>query len=262
MRFLLLIIAACSVSCSTERYPVEIHFAASLNDQTATCANVDQGLRLTDLRFYVSNVRVRSADGEWSSLTLIPDDTWQNESVVLIDLEDGQGDCLNGSLAINSVIHGQVEDDSINGIAFEIGVPESLNHQNSVMADPPLGYTEMHWHWTSGYKFMRAGVRGDHDGFFLHLGSNRCEGSIGNIQGCHGANRATMVLENFVPGGDKVIVDLSSLFHGVNFDDGRPGECMSGPANLDCEMVFLNLGIDFVSGEAKHHTPVFRSGPR
>ena len=71
-----------------------------------------------------------------------------------------------------------------------------------------------------------------------------------------------MVFENFVPGGDKVIVDLSSLFHGVNFDDGRPGECMSGPANLDCEMVFLNLGLDFVSGEAKHHTPVFRSGPR
>jgi len=262
MRFLLLIIAACSVSCSTERYPVEIHFAASLNDQTAICANVDQGLRLTDLRFYVSNVRVRSADGEWSSLTLVPDDTWQNESVALIDLEDGQGDCLNGSLAINSVIHGQVEDDSINGIAFEIGVPESLNHQNSVMADPPLGYTEMHWHWTSGYKFMRAGVRGDHDSFFLHLGSNRCEGSIGNIQGCHGANRATMVLENFVPGGDKVIVDLSSLFHGVNFDDGRPSECMSGPTNLDCEMVFLNLGLDFVSGEAKHQAPVFRSGPR
>jgi hypothetical protein len=37
---------------------------------------------------------------------------------------------------------------------------------------------------------------------------------------------------------------------------------MSGPANLDCEVVFLNLGIDFVSGEAKHHVPAFRSGPR
>ena len=79
MRFLLLIIAACSVACLTERHPVEIHFAASLNGQTATCANVDQALRLTDLRFYVSNIRVRSADGEWSSLTLIPDDAWQNE---------------------------------------------------------------------------------------------------------------------------------------------------------------------------------------
>ncbi len=44
------------------------------------------------------------------------------------------------------------------GLEFKIGVPETLNHIDPLTAVSPLNYTDMHWHWASGYKFFRAGL--------------------------------------------------------------------------------------------------------
>jgi len=118
----------------------------------------------------------------------------------------------------------------------------------------------MHWHWASGYKFMRAGVRSASDGFFLHLGSNRCEGTIGNIQGCQGANRVKVEIADFRPAEDVVIIDVGALFAGVDFADNQPGECMSGPANDNCKVPFSAFGIDFSTGASSGLTPAIQVG--
>ena len=216
MRMLLPIIVLCCASCARELSPVEIRFAAALDGTPISCGAVDSRWRLTDLRFYVSNVRLRDAGGEWVPVTLAADDMWQNDQVTLIDLEDGEGACINGSAETNAAVRGFANPVSGTGLSFDIGVPGSLNHADPLIAGAPLSYTVMHWHWASGYKFLRAGVETADDSFFLHLGSSRCTGTIGDIQGCQASNRASVVIADFDPSTDTVIVDIGRLFAGVN----------------------------------------------
>ena len=75
-----------------------------------------------------------------------------------------------------------------------------LNHDNPLTAEPPLDDPDMHWHWRSGYKFLRAGIRTATDGFWIHAGSAGCEGTVGNITGCRFPNRIDVFLPDFVPG--------------------------------------------------------------
>jgi hypothetical protein len=124
-------------------------------------------------------------------------------------------------------------------------------------AAPPLAYTVMHWHWASGYKFLRAGVERGPDGFFLHLGSSRCEGTIGDIRGCASGNRPRVSIPEFETGRDVVAIDLGALFADVDLADGSRTECMSGPANEECRGPFGRLGIDFDSGDTRSPGTVF-----
>ncbi|MDZ7643630.1 MAG: MbnP family protein [Woeseiaceae bacterium] len=59
-------------------------------------------------------------------------------------------------------------------LRLTLGVPADLNHGDPLHAPAPLTQTPMHWHWRSGYKFLRAGVTRGADGYWLHLGSTRC----------------------------------------------------------------------------------------
>ena len=130
----------------------------------------------------------------------------------------------------------------------------------SLLAEAPLGYSEMHWHWVSGYKFLRAGVTTDSDSYFLHLGSSRCAGTIGNIEGCRAANRPLVRLEHFRPGRDRVVIDLTALFASVDLQDGIRTDCQSGPANADCIGVFWKLGLAFETGQPVAPAAVFGTG--
>lgn len=260
MRSLLLITAIACAACAPEQIPVEIEFGARWHGEPLSCGHEVNGVRLTDLRFYVSDLRLRDTAGEWLPVTLTNDAIWQSDKVALVDLETGEGACMNGSPETNTVVRGTVPTTPGTGLAFRIGVPESLNHADPLVADAPLAYTVMHWHWASGYKFMRAGLETGDDGFFLHLGSNRCEGTIGDIRGCRGANRAIVELTGFKAGENVVVIDIAALFDGVNLSDAQPGECMSGPANEVCKAPLNALGIDFASGEALTTAPAFRSG--
>jgi uncharacterized repeat protein (TIGR04052 family) len=250
------IIVLIVVGCAPEHYPVDIGFEVRLHGEPISCAAGINGVRLTDLRFYVSEVRLRDTEGEWQALTMAVDDTWQLDGVALIDLEDGQGACLNGTSAMNALLRGSLPAAPGTGLVFTIGVPRSLNHMNPLSAAAPLSYTIMHWHWASGYKFIRAGVETEDDGYFLHLGSNRCEGTIGDIKGCIGDNRPVVELDQFRPYSNTVVVlDIGVLFAGVDLEDGTDGRCMSGPSNPQCEPPFRALGIDFPSGTSVSSPP-------
>lgn len=261
-RLLIPAFLATLISCSGKQESVEIHFELQFNGQPITCDTAATSVRLTDLRFYVHNLRFIAADQREIPLNLVADGMWQNDQVVLIDLENGEGACLNGSAETNRIARGSYSGGPISGLAFDIGVPAELNHADPLRAVPPLAYTEMHWHWASGYKFMRAGIETDKDSFFLHLGSSRCEGTIGDIQGCASANRAQVRLTDFDPNVNTVVFDLDELVSAVNLRDGVRSECMSGPINEACVAPFEALGIEFESGESMSTAPVFEAGIR
>lgn len=209
------------------------------------------------MRFYLSSVQLLDRDGKAFDLELHSDLPWQQSDLALIDLEDGQGPCANGTADVTAYLEGDVPPAVYQALRFTVGVPFDRNHANPLTAEAPLDDPAMHWHWRSGYKFMRAGVRTVGDSFWLHVGSAGCEGTVRHISGCRFPNRVDAELNGFVPNRDTVAIDLQALFAGVDFSDGEPGDCSSGPAEAACVAPFAALGIDFGSGKRSGRQRVF-----
>jgi uncharacterized repeat protein (TIGR04052 family) len=246
-------------ACAPPAEEISLQFAAAFHGQPIGCNAGQAATHMTDLRFYVHDVAVMTDDGSVLDVDLAADGAWQDDSVALVDLETGEGACLNGSGETHSTVRGSYRGGRITGLTFRVGVPEDLNHRDPLTAAPPLGYSVMHWHWASGYKFMRAGIERDDDSVFLHLGSSRCEGTIGDIRGCGSANRPLVVLDDFEPDRDQVVFDLGLLFRATDLDDGKRSECMSGPANQQCADPFRQLGISMETGQSVGTAAAFKA---
>ncbi len=248
-------LAALCASCSPSKLDVTIPFAVTWNGEPLSCSGTT--MALTDLRFYVSDSQLVAADGTPRAIRLASDQTWQNDAVALIDLEDGTAACGNGTSETNVKLIGSVRSGDYRGLRFTVGVPFDLNHANPLKADAPLDDPDMHWHWRSGYKFLRAGIRTANDGFWIHAGSTGCKGTVGHISGCRAPNRILVDLDGFVPGRSRVMIDLAALASGVDLGDGEATDCSSGPAEVSCHAPFTALGIDFATGRHAGAQAVF-----
>ncbi len=246
-------------ACSEPRTSVEIPFVATWGDQAMSCDDGAAGITLNDMRFYVSRVELIDDSGAAVELELQPDQAWQSTSVAMIDLENGQGACLNGTQAMNDSMTGSAPAGDYRGVRFVVGVPFGLNHANPLTAEAPLDDAAMHWHWRSGYKFLRAGVDHADDGFWIHLGSAGCEGTVQNISSCRFPNRVTVQIDDFEPGRDSVVIDLQALTGGTDLLDGAATDCISSPAEESCVAPFRALGLDHASGAAGNAQSVFLS---
>lgn len=250
-----LIVAWLCTACSQWDHPVKIPFVATWQGQTIDCSS--PGPALTDLRFYVSNLQLIDTDGRSHDVRLATEMAWQNDAVAFIDLENGLGNCLNGTSETFDHVLGVARAGDYRGLRFTVGVPFRLNHANPLMAKPPLDDPDMHWHWRSGYKFLRAGVRTEDDGFWIHAGSAGCEGTVGHITDCRFPNRIDVNLPVFVTGRDAVQIDLATLTVGTDLEDRERSDCSSGPPETSCTAPFSALGIDFTSGDQSETQRVF-----
>jgi uncharacterized repeat protein (TIGR04052 family) len=243
-------------ACSKERVPISVEFAAEWGGQPLGCDSLE--LALTDLRFYVSDLVLTDSQGHEQALRMNTDGQWQQDGVALIDLETGDGACQNGTPQTNPFITGTIEPSDVVSLRFTVGVPFELNHANPMIAEAPLDDSAMHWHWRSGYKFFRAGIGTETDGFWLHLGSTGCEGTVQNISSCRFPNRVDIELSDFSPSEHRIAVDLAALFSGVDLADGLRTDCSSSPAEPTCSTAFKALGLAFDQNENRHEQRVFR----
>jgi uncharacterized repeat protein (TIGR04052 family) len=239
-------------SCEPWDLGVEVQFVPTWNGQALSCEGSSPAL--TDLRFFVSAPRIIDEDGRARVVRFATEFEWQNDAAALIDLESGRGDCASGTPQVHDRLMLVARAHRYRGLRFTIGVPFRLNHANPLMAGPPLDDPDMYWHWRSGYKFMRAGIRTADDGFWIHSGSAGCEGTAGHITGCRFPNRIDVFLPDFVPGENVVEVDLAVLLAGTDLDDAIATNCSSQPPETACFAPFDALGIDFATGQ--------RSGPQ
>lgn len=242
-------------SCSQWDFGVKIPFVATWNGSPIDCGST--ATALTDLRFYVSDPQLVDGEGRAHEVRYATEYQWQNDVVALLDLESGKNACQNGTPEVYDHLVGVARAGEYRGLRFTIGVPFRLNHANPLTASPPLDDPDMHWHWRSGYKFLRAGIRTDTDGTWIHTGSAGCEGTVGNITGCRFANRIDVFLPDFVPGESTVRIELAELFAGTDLDDEQRSNCSSGPAESSCTAPFAALGIDFATGEQASLQRVF-----
>lgn len=243
---------------------ITLNFAAHVGDEVAACGttyagigSTDAAIEFADLRFYVSNVQLLTESGEAVALDLVQDDTWQAQNVALLDFEDASGAC-NGNPALNSQVIGSVPEGSYTGVRFDLGVPQTLNHLDTTTAPSPLNVTPMWWNWRGGYKFLRVDLvvpDSDNPGWPIHLGSTGCTGEVATLppsEPCARPNVVTVQLDDFDPSEDTVVADIAAL---LGFSDVSqslelaPPGCMSGPADPDCDTLFLRgFGLSRESG--------------
>lgn len=259
---------------------IVIGFKSVVGDEEISCSEEISALgspavsaSISDFRFFVSEFEVTTVQGETLPLEL-QDNDFQANGVALLDFEDASGSCGNGTAAMNSEVIGTLslmEGDSITGIQFRVGVPESVNHSDTTSAPSPLNLSSLHWNWAAGYKFMRLDVnpsggvlKSDETTaatFNFHLGSTACTGdpTQDEMVGCAKPNRPEIVLSDFNPDTDVVVFDFGTLMSGNNLsqDENNPVGCMSFPNDPECEAIFTRLGLNYATGMASGEQTVF-----
>jgi len=270
-----LLLSACTVLPSQQSgtQPVEIRFSAQINGQAFECGKSYPGVGTTrstitpsDFRLYVSQVELLTADGKAVPVALNQDKTWQLENVALIDFENGQGPCRNGTPATNMSVRGSVPAGNYSGVKFTVGVPFARNHGDPTVAPAPLSSTAMFWNWQGGYKFIKfdtatsgqpavtappaAHGGGNASGFSVHLGSTVCA-SASRTQapsGCQNSNRMEIRLSDFNHANNVVVIDMGRVLANSNVDINTAGTspgCMSFPKDADCPAVMGALGLAY-----------------
>jgi uncharacterized repeat protein (TIGR04052 family) len=244
--------------CSDREAEIAIPFLVEFDGQETGCGTAESAPALGDLRFYVSAPEIVAEDGRTIGIELVPDGIWQQADIALMDFEDGTLSCENGTTEINTSLRVRLPNVGHRGFRFTIGVPFEHNHDDPLLAEAPLGDSAMHWHWRAGYKFLRAAIKTPTDGFWIHLGSTGCQGTVQDITGCNKPNRVNVNLPDFVIGEDSVVVNLSGLVADTDLGDGIPSDCSSGPAEDACVAPFKTLGLEFESGKSLDTQTVFK----
>jgi uncharacterized repeat protein (TIGR04052 family) len=236
---------------------VNINFQAVVGDKLFDCKESYDGIGTTkskmtvsDFKFYVQDIRFIDKKGNETSVNLTNDGKFQTEKVALLDFENGEGNCSNGTKELNTTIRGNVPKGKYSGVKFVIGVPEEMNHLDPTLQPSPLNITRMMWSWQMGYKFARIDTKttGRPNGYVLHLGSTNCETDSNGKTTCKYSNRPEFSFEKFDLAKDVIKVDLKALFADANVDANQPqtsAGCMSFEGDSDCLPIFKNLGLSF-----------------
>jgi uncharacterized repeat protein (TIGR04052 family) len=250
---------------------VSLSFAAVVGDAEFECGGTYEGLgsdsttlTLEDFRFYVQDVELKNAEGDWVPVDL-EDNQFQIDNVALLDFENGCGEV--GNVDLNDQVVGVVPTGEYDGLRFKMGLPFELNHGDASTAPGVLGITALFWNWRGGYKFIRidsGSIMNNPSVWRMHLGSTGC-GMTDDLttppeQECTSPNRVDVELDAFDPETNTIIADFAALVAGAPLStvaEGTPAGCMSEPNNTDCGPLFANLGLPF--GDAPGGTQTFFS---
>jgi uncharacterized repeat protein (TIGR04052 family) len=240
--------------------------------------SVPTNASLTDLRIYLTDIRLVDASGASVPVTLASN-AWQStlgaDSVALIDLENGQGNCgAEGTLETNAVIRGTVPQGTYVGVRATIGVPQRLSHSDVMAAAAPLDIMAMGWSWQAGRKFVKVeinpvggvttpGTTGPSTvaTYNLHLASTDCTGPNDGTATCAKRNLAQLSLALDTT-TQQIAIDVAEIFATTDIRTNRNDAvgCMSATSDLDCAAIFAKFGLDLATA-TQSATPqsVFRA---
>jgi uncharacterized repeat protein (TIGR04052 family) len=241
---------------------------------------------LQDLRFYVSNVSLIDASGNYTPVSLTENSN-QGRNVALLDFEDSTGTCAaNASSTIDPVgstytaLVGKVAPGSYVGVAFTLGVPVlstdegakvQLNHSyvaqlyanGTIPATPlPLQNTALNWSWQSGRKFTKIEFKpATGTATAVHLGSTGCVGDpvAGYITNCASPNRVNVKFATgFYAATNKIALDIGSLFGGLDLSTSKTWMSATGVAGSTAAYYFdkFQLGLNGVSTTGSSGFPI------
>jgi uncharacterized repeat protein (TIGR04052 family) len=281
-------VAGCSDSNEPEALePFTLNFAAVYNGETVGCGDLLAGLgpsgavsvELSDLRFYVSNIKFFDEQGTQLPVELDENDfqyTGDAGSVSLIDLTStGSGACAGtglsfpeGTARTNAVITGRTRPDAVHSISFDVGIPQPLMKDilaTHTEADAPSPLAEMHWSWAYAYRYWvmnftlsDGGTPGEG---YVHVGSTDCGGdgtrALTDRDTCGKINSPAVHFDHFHL-NETVGVDIGAVLAGLDFRvEQSPGgpmvpgvACHSSPTQPHTATIFSNFGLDVATGSA------------
>jgi uncharacterized repeat protein (TIGR04052 family) len=244
---------------------------------------------VSDLRFYVSNVKFYDENGNELAAEF-DSNTFQYVGdtgvATLIDFTSNtSGSCTNSAIAfsegterVNRQVSAFVASGNITKVTFDVGIPQSLMKQTiatHTAEDVPSPFGELYWSWASGYRYFVLnftitdgnGVPGEG---YLHIGSRDCGGdgarALTDRESCGILNMPTVSLDGFDPREHTVTLDIRAILAGMRFittiydteppfdilGEGPGVACHSAPVDIqpDCGPLFDNFGIDRSSGQS------------
>jgi uncharacterized repeat protein (TIGR04052 family) len=264
-----------------ERTYVTVTFRAVVGEEEFGCDRTYSGLgtsdaeiSMRDLRLFVQDLAlVRAEDGEEVPLELDEREGFQRSDVTLLDFENNSGNCVEarGTEETNHTVTGWVPRGSYRGVAFTNGVPEAVNHDNPIELGAPLNAGPLHWTWMQGFLFIdlqvaevvdtnendastdvgeadggQLGDAGEEEGgvdapgsVVLHVGSGACSSSS-----CARPNRNRIVLRDFDPVDDVVVLDVAALIEHLDLRATSTCHTIGG----SCAGFFPALGLEFETG--------------
>lgn len=232
-------------SCDTSHKQVPIHFNLIFDDKSFDCSSlmdVKEGRwKLDQLQFFISKFRLKDSTGHWFHASLVNNKSNKSKprskEVALVGVVCSD----SGTWKID--LETQLNTKDITGLAFTLGVPFELNHQNPMSLPAPLNQPDMFWTWQSGHKFLRLEMHSEDKEFVYHLGSTGCVSSspVRSPQTeCKNPNRVEVTLDDYNP-SKTVSLDLSSLLKGSKLDQDI--SCQSSPDNSQCLPLFMQTGV-------------------
>jgi len=254
-----------------------LRFQAVDGSTTIGCGTVLSGfgsdgestVEVSDLRFYVSNLRFLDSGGDPVDVDLDENEFQyisEDGAVALIDLTGtATGACasaeLEGTARTNGVITGTYTGNAVTRVTFDVGVPQPMMKRviaNNSAEDAPSPLAEMHWSWAGAYRHLvmnfaiQDGEGVDGEGF-VHVGSTGCGGdgthALTDRDQCDRINAPKVVLDSFDLESDVVALDVRELLEGVDLrttmnEVDLPGcACHSSTGQPDCAGIFANLGV-------------------
>lgn len=253
-------VTAFSTAGLTQTQDVTIRFDAQINGQAFECGKTYTDIGVTrstitpnDFRMYVSDVHLINRQGQAVKVDLIQDKTWQLEDIALLDFENAQGPCRNGTPSVNQTIRGSVPVGQYDGLRFTLGVPFARNHGDPTVAPAPLSSTAMFWNWQGGYKFMKFDASTPK--FSVHLGSTVCSSPSKTTpaKSCQNPNRPVVNFASFDVNKNIVVADMGRVLTKANVDTNTPGTspgCMSFLGDADCVPIMPALGLPYMEHPA------------
>ncbi len=257
---------------------VVVNFATKVNDMDFRCGDTYQigsgqskALQINDLRYYLSDISLKSATGSETKLALVNDNAWQNDEIALMDfrenclLNSGIDNGLNASLSNTQVIaNASVEAlNTASELCFTVGLPDHVNHADPDSADSPLNVTGMNWIWLVGHKHFRfdaiADPQNSATAFNFHLGNTGCSNALGEdgsndfgqapVSSCLAVNTPRfcvafndLTTQDIVLNVDKIFAETDIMY---NTPD-TPKVCMSGANDPECQSIMSRMNLDFI----------------
>lgn len=242
---------------------------------------------LSDLRFYVSNLKLWDTSDQEVALTLDENDfqyTSDAGQVSLVDLTSNtRGSCASSAIAFaegtrrtNDTLTGTTVVERVSRVTFDVGVPQAVMQDviasySAEGAPSPLG--ELQWTWASGYRhfvmnFTVTDEEGNAGEGYAHLGSRDCGPADGlaleDRDRCEFINTPQVELSSFDLAQNAVTVDVSRMLADLDFvssvydfdtfeviGEGPGVECHSSPTQPDCSTLFEHFGLELESGDAR-----------
>jgi len=257
-RWCLLPVLLLMQGCGESEKTYTVRFSPQVREQPLSCGTryTDIGtsrgvIELLDFKVYLRDVTLVRANGERHALQLEQDGMWQRDTLAFLDFEDGTGACDTSSPEVRTHVVGTAPaHDDYTGLEFKVGLPPERNHLNAPIEPAPLNAPRMWWSWQGGYKFVRLDVRSrTNEAFFFHLGASGCRGSVAEGYACTADNQPSILLKDFNPDRNQVVLDVAGLFSGLDVErvpdgvtDSMAG-CMSSAGDPECPAFFEHFGM-------------------